>query len=290
MKRVFTITSNLMSEYTLQLDSSKIPNKNTHRAIATSHQVGGKGINVSRTLSVLGQDNTAICLPAGKEGEKCVEALKAENIDIAPIYIRGESRIGTVLKSKNGKKQASFFSNDIEIKPEDFDKIIDYLEQKAKNFDVVAICGSIPNFSENFGKKLLKLAKKKSLSLCVDTYGKALEFFSDKELVLLKVNKDELMGLRLLKSTNTKKNFLALEKTSKAQFLAITDGKNPAFLYADGVSTKHKVARVKLKSATGCGDLVFAFMINSIFNGATSIRQVFESALSYATKTALKNQ
>ncbi|MFI3290293.1 MAG: PfkB family carbohydrate kinase [Opitutales bacterium] len=291
MRKVFTITANLLSEYTLQLESSKVPTKGTHRAVSTSHQVGGKGINVSRALNSLGQANIAICLPAGKEGEKCVESLKAESVDIAPIYIEGETRIASVIRTNNANKEVSYFSTDINPSSSDFKKIITYIEKNAKKGDIIAICGSIPNFKDSFGESLLELVEKKALSLCVDTYGKALKFFSDKKLLLLKINKDELLGLELLnKNDKTKDNFLALAKISKANFLAITNGAKPALLYADNIATKHKVRKVKLKSATGCGDLTFAYMINAILNGAVSIRQAFEASLEYATNTAIKKE
>ena len=98
MPHLLTLTANLLWEQTLLFKEWQ-PNR-TQRAQRSTHQVGGKGINVSKMLTRLGAPNSAVCFPGGATGA-LVEAWLREHGVILKAFSAAapETRSGVVIRS-----------------------------------------------------------------------------------------------------------------------------------------------------------------------------------------------
>lgn len=286
MKTLFTITGNLLAEYTFNTKPFKTGE--TVRAESSSFQVGGKGVNVSQAAQILGLKSEAIIFTAGIEGKKCKNYLAAEKLAYKAFEIEGNTRTGLVVRANNA--ETTFLGKDIPVLESAFKKAVLYIKKAAKKNDIVALCGSFPGWKDSYGELLLKICKEKNLVLCADTYGKPLNFFaicnSTKRLGILKMNKKELSGL-FCKKIAYKKAFGKLLNTNCAKVFAVTNGGESSYVYENGKIFENtpKPAK-KIVSATGCGDIVFAALIKFIYCDNIAAAKAFETAQKIASHSA----
>lgn len=291
MQRIFTITGNLLAETTSRFDMPKIGQ--TVRAIGSSKfQVGGKGVNVARTLISLGTKCSAIVFPAGYIGNKCLDFLSRENFDVIAIPIEGETREGLVCVDANGT-QTTFLGSDLPIPENAFSQCLNKISEQMESGDILALCGSFPNWQTHYAQKLSELCKNKGAYFCVDTYGNPLIDIAQCDCDLLKFNKTELtaflvkQGEQISQSTE---NLFQLARTkyfNKAKIFAITDGANDIFVSDENSTIKISPTQIPQEvSATGCGDALFAVAMSEMFFKKTTLLKSFERASKYASMTA----
>lgn len=291
MQRVFTITGNLLAETTSRFDMPKIGQ--TTRAIGTSKfQVGGKGVNVARTLASLSVNATAIVFPAGFIGKKCLDYLSHENFDTIAIEIAGETREGLVCVDSNNI-QTTFLGSDLPIPQNAFDLCLSKIEEIIQPQDILAICGSFPNWQTDYAQKLSALCKNKNAYFCVDTYGSPLQDIANCECDLLKFNKSELLSFLEKNGDLTDSysqeifEFARKKYFSNAKIFAITDGANAIYVADSNATIKILPPKIQQEiSATGCGDALFGVAISEIFLKKTSLQKAFDLASKYASMTA----
>lgn len=291
MQKVFTITGNLLAETTSRFDMPKIGQ--TVRAIGSSKfQVGGKGVNVARTLASLDVNCSAIIFPAGFVGQKCLDFLSRENFDVISISIDGETREGLVCVDSNGK-QTTFLGSDLLIPQNAFETCLKEIDAQIKSDDILALCGSFPNWQTSYAQKLSKLCEEKNAHFCVDTYGTPLNDVVDYHCDFLKFNKSELLSFLASKGENVDCysqeifEFARNKYFSKAKIFAITDGANATFVSDKNDTIKIVPQKIENEiSATGCGDALFGVAISEIFIKKSSLKKSFELASKYASLTA----
>jgi fructose-1-phosphate kinase PfkB-like protein len=291
MQKVFTITGNLLAETTSRFDMPEIGQ--TVRAIgASKFQVGGKGVNVARTLASLGIDCSAIVFPAGFIGQKCIDFLSRENFDVISISINGETREGLVCVGSNGV-QTTFLGSDLPVPESAFETCLKKIEAQINCDDIVALCGSFPNWQTSYAQKLSKLCEEKKVYFCVDTYGAPLNDIADCHCDFLKFNKSELLSFLVSKGEKVDCysqeifEFARNKYFSKAKIFAITDGSNATFVSDKNDTIKITPQKIENEiSATGCGDALFGVAISEIFIKKSSLKKSFERASKYATLTA----
>ena len=277
MTSVFTITGNLLAETTATFNFPK--ESQTVRAIGKEFfQVGGKGVNVAKAYFKLSkQKSYAIIFPAGFTGKRCLHWLNEKNFCLPiAIELEGETRLGLVCENQKNKIQTTFLGSDIPISTDAFDNAIKQISKLAKKGDIIALCGSFPNWKKNYACKISKLAKEKELLLCVDTYNQPLSDLSKQDLFLLKINKKEFLTTFAQKKLN--KNTLAnVANKTKVKNLIVSNSSGSIYASFDGEIVSFNAPKIKNEiSATGCGDAMFASLIyelqkNSTFDNALKI-------------------
>ena len=58
----------------------------------TSTDAGGKGVNISRALTLNGVDNLALVVLGSENGKSFADSLKADGMELAEIYVDGRIR------------------------------------------------------------------------------------------------------------------------------------------------------------------------------------------------------
>ncbi|MDR3155475.1 MAG: 1-phosphofructokinase family hexose kinase [Deltaproteobacteria bacterium] len=156
---------------------------------------GGKGLNVTRTLSLLGAEVIAVGIVAGRNGDFIEGELTALGIDHDFSRARGESRccINVVEDSGGaGARQTEF----LEPGPEpDFRSLDDFwarFSRAASRSRVVAASGSLPaGAPSGFYRSLAKAAREAGAKVIVDSSGPSLLEALEGRPDLVKPNLDE---------------------------------------------------------------------------------------------------
>src|SRR5690606_19322385 len=108
-----------------------------------------------------------------------------------------------------------------------------------------------------------------SVTLVVDNYGESLAWFAARRPELIKINRDELE--LLFPDSERQRSTSELLKSARQNFdcpfWVVTNGGEPIWVM-EGESQPVSFAppQVEVISATGCGDVVFATIIDCLFN------------------------
>ena len=148
---IYTVTFNPALDYVVFLDGLKLGEIN--RATRESIFYGGKGINVSTILNMLGMETTALGFVAGFTGKAIEEGLAAEGMHTDFIRLpEGNSRIN--VKVKHGDETEINGQGPV-ITKEALDALFEKLSA-LKDDDILVLAGSIPNtLPEDIYEKIL---------------------------------------------------------------------------------------------------------------------------------------
>ena len=292
MRRVFTITGNLLAETAAVFD---MPERGqTARAIGESlFSVGGKGVNVARAAIAIGMPATAAIFPAGYGGGRCVDALRAENIPLILSELGGETRTGLVcVDNKNGTK-TTFLGSDLPVPESALDDVLARISEAANAGDILAFCGSFPAWKPSYAEKIAALIREKNLLFCLDTYGRPLADLSKRGCDILKVNRAELFAFLGKTDGGTEHDFAEVFEYARAEFFAdakifaVSDGANP--ILADFGRGTEEISVPKIARevrATGCGDAMLARLAYEIFEKHAPAKTALKRAAAYASLCA----
>jgi len=287
MPHLLTLTANLLWEQTLVFKEWQ-PDR-TQRATRSSHQVGGKGINVSKMLTRLGAANSAVCFPGGATGV-VVEAWLRERGFVLKTFPAAapETRSGVVIRSL--RTETTFLGPDQPLDPAAVRSAAALLAAEPKE-SVLAVCGSIPGWEGPTGAAFRELFQSWRGLLVADTYGPPLKWLVERPLALVKINRDEFD--RLVPPAPGDKSELAFtmrlsETVARYPVAAwiISDGAKPVWCaLKDGTTTTLRPPPIREVSATGSGDVLLAALLHAHFN----LGQPWPEALAYALPLASAN-
>lgn len=187
---IYTITLNPSIDYVVQLDHLQLGEVN--RIKNDNKFPGGKGINVSRILSRLGIQNTALGFLGGFTGDFIRQQLEKENIVTRFTPIKDDTRINIKLKAEeeteiNGAGPIITLEEQQQLK---------YLLNHINENDVVVLAGSLPtSLPEGFYEELIQQICQKKAQFVIDTTGDALMDALPYHPFLVKPNHHELAEL-----------------------------------------------------------------------------------------------
>ncbi|KRN09279.1 1-phosphofructokinase [Liquorilactobacillus mali] len=187
---IYTVTVNPSIDYIVQLKELTLGEVN--RMDYDAKLPGGKGINVSRILRELGQDNIALGFLGGFTGDFVEESLKAKNLKTKFTHIAADTRINVKVKAQdeteiNGKGP-EISSEEVAVFKKQFDKLTEN--------DVVILSGSlVPSLSKDFYFELIELIRNKGANFVIDTTGESLMRTLKEHPLVVKPNHHELAEL-----------------------------------------------------------------------------------------------
>ena len=258
-KMIYTITFNPALDYVIKaqnLKTGKI-NKSQEEYIFP----GGKGINVSIVLKILGQETTAMGFISGFVGKEIEKQIQKYGVETDFIEIENDnSRINVKILEENQETAINAKGPYIEQK---------YLEllykklEKIKNEDILILSGSVPNGVPNdIYEKICQKVKNKNIKIVVDSTGELLIKTLKHKPYLIKPNQQELEEIFGIKISNQDE---ALEyakqlKEKGAQNVIVSMGSDGAVLLDEnGYSYKIKALNVKdAINTVGAGDSMVA--------------------------------
>jgi fructose-1-phosphate kinase PfkB-like protein len=288
---IYTLTGNLLWEKTLTF-SGWAPGQ-TQRAVAESFQVGGKGINVARTLARLGTPVTALCFPGGATGTDCLAWLRAEKIRFRAFRTAAPTRIGVVVRG-GPRRETTFFSPDRPPAASGWRECAAFLEARPKRSSL-AVCGSLPGWARAEAAPLRAAIERwlvQGRFLAADTYGPPLAWMAARPLDLVKINRDEFDSLF---PSAARRRAMALRLRGACQRWPVrrwivTDGPRPVWFVERSSAMPACLAppRVRETSATGSGDVLFACILDSLLQSGSTLARAVTLALPTAAAHAAR--
>lgn len=157
---IVTVTMNPAVDRTVSIES--LHRGGLNRIQKAESDAGGKGINVSKTLKVLGADSTATGFLAGTAGKKIEEQLKIQGIQTDFLWIEGETRTNTKVQEIGGCV-TEFNEPGPEVSEEDRNKLLEKLEDYAGENVLFVLAGSLQGeYRMDFTEKSFEESTKKA--------------------------------------------------------------------------------------------------------------------------------
>jgi len=249
---------------------------------------GGGGINVARVIKTLG--GMGICVfTAGKfTGQYLRELVEHHGLLTRAIPIEGRTRVSpTIFETKSGAEYR-ITPPGPEVTETEWQECLDAAFEFESSYIVAT--GSLPQgVPVDFYARVARRAKKEGRRVILDTSGDYLPATLEEGVYLVKPNRGELERL-LGREAETETDLASMSRelidAGKAEVVAVSLGRDGAFLAWDGGSKILRTPDVEVKSAVGAGDSFVGGVTIGLARGL-SMEQAFTLGVASGTAAVL---
>ena len=256
---IVTVTLNPAIDKTIAVDRLVYQGLNRIQSVETD--IGGKGINVSKTIAELGGKSVATGFLGGHNGQMIDRILKEQGIFSDFVWVAGETRTNTKVVEADGAltelNEPGIFVDD-----ESVQMLKEKLSGYASEDTIFVFAGSIPQgVTTEIYKELIGLVKKKSAYVIIDADGEVFSKALDAKPNVVKPNQMELEAFCDMKKEATVDELVdgAKEIQQKGiEQVVVSMGRDGAiFLMGRDVSICESIP-VPVSSSVGAGDAMVA--------------------------------
>ncbi len=228
---------------------------------------GGKGINVSRVASILGEKVCAIGFKAGNSGDWLESQLADLGVDTCFIAVEGESRTTVNIIDRSQKTETEVIESGPLVKGIELDKFFDVYKQLLYKTKVLVCTGGLSEgVPEDIYKKLIDMARPFGIKSILDAGNEALREGIKAKPALVKPNLRELSEYtgKEIKSTDDALHSCRHMLSEGAGIVVASLGKEGALLAVNDVILHSEPPRLETVNAIGSGDSMVAGFAVSI--------------------------
>ena len=290
---IYTVTLNPSIDYVIKLEHLNTGHVNS----VNSENVypGGKGINVSRILKTLGNDNVATGFVSNFTGDFIKNSLYEQNIKSDFIQLdNGFTRINVKIKSD---EETEINGGGPHISDEKLEELFFKLS-KLKEDDILILAGSIPStLSEDLYEKIMSRVRENKVKVVVDATKSLLLNVLKYNPFLIKPNNHELeeMFNVKLESQNDIITYAKKLQEMGGRNILVSMGKDGAILLSENKEVYvSNVAKGEVINSVGAGDSMVAGFISgylktSSYEEALRLGAASGSATAFSSDLASKD-
>jgi 1-phosphofructokinase family hexose kinase len=259
---IVTVTLNPSLDRTLS-----VPGLNpgaVQRGRLVREDLGGKGVNVARSLRALGIPSRILGFAGGWSGAALQDRLLAEGFDVAFVQVGAEIRQNiTLLDEKNGQ-YTKINEMGPEVQPQHVAALEEQIADLAQPGDLWAFCGSLPpGAPADLYAKLIERVQISQAQAFLDTSGSALRLGVSVRPFSIKVNTDEA-GELLNQSLEGDLEISRLAGDlleGATRLVVLTRGARGLVLAMGGQKVVAVPPQVDVRSSVGAGDASLAGLL-----------------------------
>ena len=263
---ILTVTLNPSIDISYPLDELKLDTVN--RVSDVKKTAGGKGLNVTRVLSDIGDDVTATGLIGGKLGDFLTEQLDKSQIKHRFFKIHGETRNCIAILHEG--LQTEILEAGPMIDQDEADGFLNHFRYLCPTYDVVTISGSLPaGLCPPYYQKMIAQANSQGKKVVLDCSGKALEavLTGDDKPFVIKPNTEELSQLVKKEVTGDVadlKEILQDDLFAGIDWVVVSLGSKGAFAKHGDKFYRVRIPKIKVVNPVGSGDSTVAGIASAI--------------------------
>lgn len=262
---IVTVTMNPAIDKTAELD--QLERGSLNRLSNCLTDIGGKGINVSKTIKAMGGETIATGFCGGSTGKLIEETLDSMGIRNDFVHITNETRVNLKLVEKVGLVTELNEPGPL-VTPEELKELRDKLLSYAKEDTLFVFAGSIPRgIEKDIYLELIPLVKEQGAKVFLDADGELFASGLEGHPDYIKPNRKELEGYYNKDYRATEEELLVMGKDllkKGSSLIAISLGQMGAlFLTAEKI-VKCPGLKVAAHSTVGAGDAMVAALSYSL--------------------------
>ncbi|SKA94120.1 fructose-1-phosphate kinase [Caloramator quimbayensis] len=279
-----TVTLNPAVDKTVEIDNFKVDSVNRIKSMRLD--AGGKGINVSKVIKVLGGHSIATGFLAGRNGNFIKEYLDGYDIDNDFLFVKGETRTNLKVVDKLNGTNTDINETGSEINSDDLIKLEDKIFQDMSEGAILVLAGSVPmNVQKDVYRRWIERAKNIKAKVLLDADGELLKEGIKAGPYLIKPNIHELEKLLDKKLSSINDVTIAARELLGfgIEVVVVSLGEDGALFVTRDKAIKAKGISVEIKSTVGAGDSMVASLAFALKRGYSLEKA---AALSVAAATA----
>lgn len=254
---IYTVTLNPSIDYVIKVD--KLTTGKINRVNEEHVYPGGKGINVTRILKSLDNDNIALGFVSGFTGDYIINSLQELNLKSDFIRVKeGFTRINVKVKSE---EETEINGQGPKISEEELDQFFNVID-KLVDGDILILSGSIPScLDERLYENIMKRVEDRDIKVIVDATKNLLLNVLKYKPFLIKPNNHELAEMFNVELNSTEDVVFYARKLKEmgAQNVLISMGKDGALLVTENDEVfASSVAKGEVVNSVGAGDSMVA--------------------------------
>ena len=252
----------------------------------TSTDAGGKGVNISRALTLNGVDNLALVVLGSENGKSFADSLKADGMELAEIYVDGRIRENITLHTNNNPETRISFAGFVAT-----DDIIDKVEEMLCDVDentIITLTGSNPKgMTIERVMKMVENFQAKGAKVVIDSRSFSKENLFASKPWLIKPNEEEIGMYTDIEVTD----FASAAKAAKQireqgiENVIISSSKGAVLACAEGTFVAY-APKIKVVSTIGAGDSSIAGFIAAAKQGK-SYPEMLKNAVAFGSAACM---
>ncbi len=234
-----------------------------HKEIQPHAYAGGKGVNVARVISLLGEECVLYMFAGGGAGETVVQDMRRHGVTLRLFEAEGETRTTINIIDRAGNKETEITEPGPRATPQQTEEFLRVLEDDLQPGDVV-ICSGIPlqGMGEDIFRHVSGLCTRRGARCVLDVNSVYLKASFPAEYEMAKPNYNELLALNDSALPYTDENLLSLGEAAMAKgaksLLVSLGGDGGVLMCADGVYKASFPKQDDIVSTIGSGDSTVA--------------------------------
>lgn len=256
---ILTVTANAAIDKRYVAERFGVGNVNRVKSCVSS--AGGKGINVARVASLLGEDVTATGFLGGYAGRFISEQVEKLKVKSDFVWCKGESRTCINIWDEIAKEQTEFLEPGFSVTEQECDALLEKFVSLLPGCQVVTISGSTPKGTgSSLYRRMMRAAREAKKQVFLDTSGALLEECLLDKPTLIKPNIDEI---RMLTGNpmNTRESLIQAAGElhhDGIETVVISLGKEGSLISGQEGVFEAKVPAIEAVNTVGCGDSMLA--------------------------------
>lgn len=254
---IYTVTLNPAIDVSFHVKDGLMPGS-INKSYGLRTDPGGKGINVSKTLKVMGKESVVCTAVCGEDGDRLMRMLKDEGFEvISVVYPSGNSRTNIKITGENG------VTTDINAEGPFYDKdtigeLKSLIRSRLNPGDTVVLSGRPPlgSPSDIYAEFIKSFKEVEGVKVILDTSDRYLIEGLEEKPYAVKPTTEELSIDNDAESAKYEAGDIVLRGVSRC---LISMGQVGAvFCSRDMEATYIRALDVKANCTTGCGDAMTA--------------------------------
>ena len=287
---IITITPNPAIDIAYFIDDFQIDN--IHKVSRIFKTAGGKGLNVSKVLKILGSDLVATGFLGGNSGNYIKDQLDKREIKYNFTNTNGETRTAYTINDNKNSTTTEIREAGPIISDSENEKFFEFLASTNDENKIYTCSGSLPNgLDKNFYDRLLETLK--GNKVIIDTSGENLRhivFDSKNKPFAIKPNIDEirdLFGDEVDKMSD--KEILSLDSFNQIPIVVVSLGKDGCIAKFGTKQYKCIVPVIEAINPVGSGDSSIAGLAYGIDNNLSN-QEVLKYSMACGVLNALEEE
>jgi tagatose 6-phosphate kinase len=285
---ILTVTANAAIDKRYVVERYGVGNVN--RVKSCTANAGGKGINVARVASIVGEKMTATGFLGGHAGKFISEHVQARGIVSDFVWCEGESRTCINIWDEVNHQQTEFLEPGFSVTQEDCDRLVDKYVSLLPKCRVVTISGSAPKGAgSDLYKRMIRAAREYKKPVILDTSGQLLEDCLLERPTMIKPNIDEIRALTG-RPMNSREGMIRAAQDlhdDGVEIVVISLGGEGSLVSCNEGVFDVKVPKIEAVNTVGCGDSMIAGFAVGISRGL-SMEETIRLASAVSAANAMR--
>jgi 6-phosphofructokinase 2 len=264
---IYTVTLNPALDRSIEVQ--ELRGDDANRIESEKSYAGGKGIDASRVIQVLGGQSIALGFVGGFNGMELEQRLLRQGVRCDFIETRGDTRTNIIIYVRSTGAYTTLNAKGPDVNEVETKELLNKIEG-LEDISYMIVSGSIPRgVGDDIYRQIVDIARKKGAFIALDTDGEPMKLGIEAGPSIIKPNIHELGRLMGREITDTEGALKAAGELKKKEIdiILVSMGGKGALLVSDSARLLAVPPKITVGSTVGAGDSLLAGFVLAHFQG-----------------------